>query len=60
MSLTNIVYTPVDTGRAKVRPKGQKAKGRFFYLLTGKWTSNMVAIIGGWRWVECLMILRSA
>ena len=35
MSLTNIVYTPVDTGTAKVRLKGEKAKGRFFYLLAG-------------------------
>jgi len=23
MSLTNIVYTPVDTGTAKIRPKGE-------------------------------------
>ena len=38
MSLTNIVYTPVDTGTAKIRPKGQNANLRDFYLLTGKLT----------------------
>ena len=36
MSLTNIVYTPVDTGTAKIRPKGENANLNDFYLLTGK------------------------
>jgi len=39
MSLTNIVYTPVDTGTAKIRPKGENANLKDFYLLTGKLTS---------------------
>jgi len=38
MSLTNIVYTPVDTGTAKIRPKGENANLKDFYLLTGKLT----------------------
>jgi hypothetical protein len=38
MSLTNIVYTPVDTGTAKIRPKGQNANLSDFYLLAGKLT----------------------
>jgi hypothetical protein len=36
MSLTNIVYTPVDTGTAKIRPKGENPNSKDFYLLTGK------------------------
>ena len=36
MSLTNIVYTPVDTGTAKIRPKGENANWNVFYLLAGK------------------------
>lgn len=36
MSLTNIVYTPVDTGKAKIRPKAENANLKDFYLLTGK------------------------
>ena len=36
MSLTNIVYTPVDTGTAKVSPNVENTKVKFFYLLTGK------------------------
>ena len=38
MSLTNIVYTPVDTGMAKIRPNGENANLKDFYLLTGKLT----------------------
>ena len=38
MSLTNIVYTPVDTGTAKIRPKVENANLKDFYLLTGKLT----------------------
>ena len=37
MSLTNIVYTPVDTGTAKVSPNVDNTKVKDFYLLTGKW-----------------------
>lgn len=36
MSLTNIVYTPVDTGLAKIRLNVENPKVRFFYLLAGK------------------------
>jgi hypothetical protein len=36
MSLTNIVYTPVDTGTAKVSPNVDNTKVKDFYLLTGK------------------------
>ena len=36
MSLTNIVYTPVDTGTAKVTLKAENTKVKDFYLLTGK------------------------
>ena len=35
MSLTNIVYTPVDTGTAKVSPNVENTKVKFFYLLAG-------------------------
>jgi hypothetical protein len=38
MSLTNIVYTPVDTGTAKIRPKVENANLKDFYLFTGKLT----------------------
>jgi len=38
MSLTNIVYTPVDTGTAKIRLNGEKANLEDFYLLAGKLT----------------------
>jgi hypothetical protein len=38
MSLTNIVYTPVDTGTAKVRLNVENTKVKNFYLLTGKGT----------------------
>ena len=30
MSLTNIVYTPVDTGTAKISLNMENAKGRFY------------------------------
>ena len=36
MSLTNIVYTPVDTGRANVSKEWDNANLKDFYLLTGK------------------------
>ena len=36
MSLTNIVYTPVDTGTAKVSPRVEKTKVADFYLLAGQ------------------------
>jgi hypothetical protein len=35
MSLTNIVYTPVDTGTAKVSPNVENTKVKDFYLLGG-------------------------
>ena len=35
MSLTNIVYTPVDTGTAKVSLNVENTKVRDFYLLAG-------------------------
>jgi hypothetical protein len=38
MSLTNIVYTPVDTGTAKISLKLENANLKDFYLLTGKLT----------------------
>ena len=38
MSLTNIVYTPVDTGMAKVRKVWDNPNTSFFYLLAGKLT----------------------
>jgi hypothetical protein len=38
MSLTNIVYTPVDTGTAKVSPNVENTKVKIFYLLAGKLT----------------------
>ena len=38
MSLTNIVYTPVDTGTAKISFNVESAKVKLFYLLTGKLT----------------------
>jgi len=44
MSLTNIVYTPVDTGTAKISPKRENANLRDFYLLIGKETS--VELVG--------------
>lgn len=37
MSLTNIVYTPVDTGTAKISLNVENAKVSHFYLLTGNW-----------------------
>ena len=36
MSLTNIVYTPVDTGTAKISSNVENAKVKIFYLLAGK------------------------
>ena len=36
MSLTNIVYTPVDTGMANVSKEWDNANLKDFYLLTGK------------------------
>jgi len=36
MSLTILFQTPVDTGRAKIRPKVENPNLRDFYLLTGK------------------------
>ena len=36
MSLTNIVYTPVDTGTAKISLKRENANLKDFYLLAGK------------------------
>ena len=36
MSLTNIVYTPVDTGTAKVSPNVENTKVKDFYLLAGE------------------------
>ena len=36
MSLTNIVYIPVDTGTAKISPKRENPNLSDFYLLTGK------------------------
>ena len=36
MSLTNIVYTPVDTGRANVSKDRDNANWKDYYLLTGK------------------------
>jgi len=44
MSLTNIVYTPVDTGTAKISPKRENANLRDFYLLTGKINSDLTAV----------------
>ena len=38
MSLTNIVYTPVDTGTAKISFNVENAKVMVFYLLAGKLT----------------------
>ena len=35
MSLTNIVYTPVDTGTAKVSLNVENTKVKDFYLLGG-------------------------
>jgi len=54
MSLTNIVYTPVDTGTAKVSPNVENTKVKFFYLLTGKWNSGWADVAtlrsGFWPW----------
>ena len=36
MSLTNIVYTPVDTGMAKVSKEWDNPNSKNFYLLAGK------------------------
>ena len=36
MSLTNIVYTPVDTGTTNVSKEWDNANLKDFYLLTGK------------------------
>ncbi len=36
MSLTNIVYTPVDTGMANVSKEWDNPNLKVFYLLTGK------------------------
>ena len=38
MSLTNIVYTPVDTGTAKISLNVENPKVKVFYLLAGKLT----------------------
>ena len=38
MSLTNIVYTPVDTGMANLSKESDNPNLRDFYLLTGKST----------------------
>ena len=38
MSLTILFKKPVDTGMAKIRPKGENANLKNFYLLTGKLT----------------------
>ena len=38
MSLTNIVYTPVDTGMANVSKEWDNPNLKDFYLLTGKLT----------------------
>lgn len=44
MSLTNIVYTPVDTGSAKISPNVENAKVRDFYLLAGGKCSDLAAV----------------
>ena len=36
MSLTNIVYTPVDTGTANVSKEWDNPNLKDFYLLTGR------------------------
>lgn len=40
MSLTNIVYTPVDTGTAKVSLNVENTKVKGFYLLAGQWKES--------------------
>ena len=44
MSLTNIVYTPVDTGTAKVSPKVENTKVKDFYLLAGERNSDWAEV----------------
>jgi hypothetical protein len=44
MSLTNIVYTPVDTGIAKISMDQENANLGDFYLLTGKRSSDWAAV----------------